>query len=316
MQRHLHVGLYLALSLSAATARAQEGPTLALPDSIAFTVPDGWAALPGHSERIASLGNGAELFETASTTGAAAYARASRGALYIVWTDGQAASPSGPADIRSAFDVIHQATSAVDPIGSTKEVEYRERVFDNTAELRFEWAHLSNETVNLVRALAYVDPDGRVHVVQGECVFHTEEVERSRPDCVEAIESLRLTDRAQRAPLDSIPVPAAPDEETQRFPLGDNGKGTLTTPPELGVAPEGGGVVLHREEEPEKSDLLKKVLMGIGLALVGLAFYFTTRRRPDEDRQETDSEREGDAQPAEGEDETAEDEDDGRSTSS
>jgi LPXTG-motif cell wall-anchored protein len=255
-----------------------------LPDSLALEAPSNWGLLPGQSQKITLTASQTSYFGDEPTVASAiAYGHANHGALYLTWVDTTRAHPSPEAGLRAAFDNLHESPFlATTDSASTQEVLYRERNFDGVAELRFEWAHLNNDTVNLLRALGWKDADGRVHLAIAECVLSSESVSESRPLCDAALESLHLTRAARHEALRSLAPPKtvgsalhAEDIVVPKLELGE-------APPtsSIGTAPADMGEVLYRgAAPPAREDKSNRFLIAIGLLLLGAAFWLTTRSK-------------------------------------
>ncbi len=283
-----------SLCLIAAVAKAElpELRTGAAPATLSLSSPAGWDHLPGLSETVAQSASEADFFGPDETfeSGAMAYGRANRGALYLTWIDSLRTQPSAESSIRTAFDELHHAPYLASPEpGSTQEVTYRERMFDGVAEMRFEWAHMSNGTVNVLRALGWKDAEARVHVAVAECVLQSEGIGESRPLCDTALDSLALTDKAAHETLAALPEPTAiGDMKPEEFSV-PKLKTSETLPSDsLGAAPAQMGEVLYQGRPKPKSENNNRTIIAIGALLLAVAFYLTTRSAPTDSSEEED----------------------------
>lgn len=272
------------LCVAAVEAEQPAVPAPSLPPQLSLEAPPGWDLLPGLSAKIAETSAQTAYFgEEPASGGAMAYGRANRGALYFTWVDGQSAHPSPESALRGAFDGVHESPFlATSDAGSTQEVLYRERNFDGVAELNFEWAHMNNDTVNVVRALGWKSDDGRVHLAIAECVLHNESVGEFRPLCEAALASLHLTKEVKHEPLRSLAAPkligklGAEDMKVPKLQSGES-----PSSPSINSAPAQMGEVLYRGPPAATSqDKSNRVLIGIGVLLLAAAFWLTTRSKP------------------------------------
>lgn len=286
-------------SLATPVGHADQLPVPSLPESLSIEAPAGWDLLPGLSAKIALTSEQSAHFgEEPSTGGALAYGRANRGALYLTWVDGVTAHPSPEAAIRLAFDGLHESPFlAATEAGAAQEVLYREKNTAGVAELNFEWAHMKNDTVNVVRALGWKDQEGRIHLAIGECVLHNESVGESRPLCEGALAGLHLNKIVKLEPLRALTEPKAvgriaPEDLT--VPELETGE-SAPKGPSLGTPPSQMGEVLYTGPPPASNqDKSNRILIGIGILLLAAAFWLTTRSKPDplESRGESDDEEE------------------------
>jgi hypothetical protein len=304
--------LFFASGFSTAQADQPAEPP-SLPPELSLEAPAGWDLLPGLSAKIAETSAQTAYFADEPVGGGAlAYGRANRGALYLTWVDSKAAHPSPESALRVAFDGIHESPFlATSEAGSTQEVLYRERSFDGVAELNFEWAHLNNETVNIVRALGWKDQDGRIHLAITECVLHNESVGESRPLCDSAQASLHLAEGVKHEALRSLAEPKtvgsirAEDMTVPKLESGD-----LPASPSLNSVPKQMGEVLYRgPPPPSNQDKSNRVLIGIGVLLLAAAFWLTTRSRSGDSSSSDDEESDEDGESDEAEAEDRKDED-------
>ncbi len=280
------VALLAMLSMAVPSAHSEQAPASiqSHPESMSLETPAGWDLMPGHSEKIAiTVSQTAYFGDEPIASGALAYRRSDHGAIYLTWVDSIRAHPSPEAALRTAFDDLHEAPFlATSEAESTQEILYRERNFDGVAELRFEWAHLKNETVNLVRALGWKDSDGRVHLAIAECVLHSENAPEIRPTCQASLDSLHLTSAANHEALRSLAPPKrvgsglrAEDIQVPRLTTGSVEPGaTLGAPPR-----EIGEVLYNGRPPPAKNDKSNRFLIAIGLLLLVAAFFLTTRSK-------------------------------------
>lgn len=306
MIRHLPrtAALWLALCLPHTAAMADQpatpapaAPAAAAPASLTIETPNGWDHLPGLSRTVAQSASETDFFgvDEAFQSGALAYGRANRGALYLTWADTVRTQPSPEASVRAAFDELHQAPYLASPEpGSTQEVAYRERNFDGVAEMQFEWAHMSNGTINVLRALGWKDANNRVHLAVAECVLQSESIGEFRPHCETSLGSLSLTKESGYQALSTLPDPkrvgsaALADFEVPKLKTGD-----LSPSDTMSTAPAQMGEVLYQGRPKTKEDNNNRFLIAIGVLLLGVAVYLTTRSTPGakgEDQAEDESE--------------------------
>jgi len=298
MIRSALLTIALAVTISASFARGDEMPAPPLvPKTLHITAPSGWDGLPGLSLTVATSAAETDFLgdHEATNSGAVAYGRASQGALYLTWVDSVRTQPSPEARIRHAFDELHQAPYVASPeVGSTQEVLYRESQSEGVAEMRFEWSHMSNETVNILRALAWKDKSAHIHLAIAECVLMSENISESRPLCDQALDSLGLASQDAIAPLLALPEPA-PQEAVpdQNIEVPELTTGTAIPGASLGDVPTEMGKVLYEGRPPSKSNSSNRFIIAIGVLLLGVAFWLTTRsphRSEDEDSEEETSE--------------------------
>jgi hypothetical protein len=311
----------LVLCLAAATLRADEPPEpppLKSPATLSFAAPTSWSLLPGLSKTVSQSASEADFFgeDEPFESGAMAYGRANRGALYVTWIDSLRTQPVAEAAIRNAFDELHEAPYLASPeAGSTQEVSYRERIFDGVAEMRFEWAHMSNGTVNVVRVLGWKDSEARVHLAVAECVLQSESIGESRPFCDTALESLVLTKEAAHETLAGLPEPTSVGARAPEYFVVPKLKTSENLPSDsLGVAPSQMGEVLYKGRPKSKSDNNNRTIIAIGVLLLAAAFYLTTRSTPtpsDEDEEDSESGSEAEVASNEHGEDTSDDDGDG-----
>ena len=274
----------LCLLLAVSTAQSLRVAEPLAPTAVTIEAPKGWDLMPGHSAKIATTASQTAYFgDEPIQTGAQAYRRTDQGALYLTWVDSTRAHPSPESALRHALDELHEAPflATADP-GSTQEILYRERNFDGVAEMRFEWSHQKNETVNLVRTLGWKDTNGRVHLVIAECVLQSENAQETRPLCQAALDSLHLTTAANHEAIRSLAPPKqvgsvlhAEDIQVPKLTTGDLSAGsTMGAPPS-----EIGEVLYNGPPPPANKDKSNRFLIAIGILLLGAAFYLTTRSK-------------------------------------
>jgi hypothetical protein len=274
----------LCLLLAGPTAQSLRIAEPLAPTAVTIEAPKGWDLMPGHSAKIATTASQTAYFgEEPIQSGAQAYRRADQGALYLTWVDSTRAHPSPEAALRHALDELHEAPflATTDP-DSTQEILYRERNFDGVAEMRFEWSHQKNETINLQRTLGWKDTNGRVHLAIAECVLQSENAQETRPLCQAALDSLHLTTAANYEAIRSLAPPKrvgsvlhAEDIQVPKLTTGDLPAGsTMGAPPS-----EIGEVLYNGPPPPAKKDKSNRFLVAIGILLLGAAFYLTTRSK-------------------------------------
>ncbi len=286
MMHRLALALLLLVLLTATghALLAPEPPST--PAHLAMDAPAGWQLLPGLSKKLTDTALANEHFGSEPYTSAAlAYGRANQGALYLTWVDSVRAMPSPEETLRSSFDALHQAPYLASPeAGSTQEISYRERSFDGVAEVSFEWAHMSNETVNIVRALGWKDHDARVHLAIAECVLPNDMVSESRPLCEAALASLRLS-KADHEPLLALAAPApsgpmvAEKFDVPELQTGEELPSDVAPSPSMRERPSAMGDVLYQGRPKNTAKESNRTVIAIGLALLALAIYLTTRSR-------------------------------------
>lgn len=293
-----------AWAIRAPMPEAPAGP----PPQLAIDVPLGWQLLPGLSNKLSATANDTTYFPSEPSKNAAiAYGRANRGALYLTWADSIRVTLSPETALRASFDAIHQAPYLASPeAGSTQEVSYRERSFDGLAELRFEWAHMSNGTVNIVRAIGWKDKDARVHLAIAECVLPNDMSSESRPLCESALDSLRLT-KADHKPLAALPEPgpAGPQRSDDFEVPALETRDELPAPPAsaaLNAPPSQVGEVLYDGRNKSDSGSDNRIIIAIGVLLLAAAVYLTTRSRSNESDEDP-----GNAESGEDNDDAAQD---------
>ncbi|MCP4449450.1 MAG: hypothetical protein GY811_29565 [Myxococcales bacterium] len=291
------LGLFLSFAPTGASAELEppNEEVRKLPSTLSIGTPDGWGVLEGLSNTVSQSVSETNFFgkEEPFSSGAIAYGRANRGVVYVTWVISLRSQPVAAESVRLAFDELHQSPSLAnhDP-GSTQEVSYRERIFDGVAELRFEWAHMDNGTVNIVRALGWKDANARVHLALAECVLQSESIAESRPLCETSLDSLVLTKESNHETLASLPEPKT---------LGQMAPADFTVPKlktsevlpsdSLGAAPAQMGEVLYQGRPKSKEDNNNRFVIAIGVLLLGIAFWLTTRSTPGaaEDKEEGES---------------------------
>ncbi len=267
-----------------------EAPS-AMPETLTITPPTGWSMLPGLSKSVAQSTSESDLFgvDEAFQSGALAHARANLGALYLTWATSVRTQAVPETTIRHAFDDLHSAPAlANSKAGATDEVLYRERSYDGIVEMRFEWVHIGNDTMNLERALAWKDEDALVHLVSAKCVLARATITESRPKCQTALDSLHLTEHSVRSPLRALPAPSmVQQEEPEDFVVPELKTGDVVPGASLGEAPTQRGEVLYQGPPKPESDSNNRIIIAIGILLLGVAFWLTTRSGPSATSEET-----------------------------
>ncbi len=274
--------LLIALATQPVLADEIKAPAL-LPKTLAIAPPTGWTLLPGLSRSIAQSTSESDLFgpDEAFQSGALAYAQANLGALYVSWATSVRTQATPEASIRHAFDDLHGAPFLANSrAGSTKEMLYRERSYDGIVEMRFEWAHVGNDTMNLERALAWKNDNALVYLVSAKCVLARATIGKSRPLCQTALDSLHLTEHSERSPLRALPNPDMVQQELpEDFVVPALKTGDVVPGASLGVAPTQRGEVLYQGPKPER-DSNNRIIIAIGVLLLGVAVWLTTRSGP------------------------------------
>jgi len=172
---------------------------------------------------------------------------------------------------------------------ATEELKYTESVNDNMAEASLEWRHLSNETMSLVRAFAWVSAQGAPRLLKGECVVSTTDGKAPpavESACREALAALSAAVSPQeRGALGSLPAgvaPTAPASDEIVPPSGSEpaAEGEKPAPDTVGAAPEGKQKVLYTGPPAEpKSDSMSKWFLVLGGALLLAGLFLTWRAR-------------------------------------
>lgn len=295
MNRPALLAIAVLLSLYAVSARAlaDELPIpepVELPNTISIQPPEGWSLLPGLSRTVARSASDTDFFgdNERFESGALAYGRVDRGALYVTWLDSLRTQPVAENTLRIAFDEIHQAPFLASPEpGSTQEVSYRESIASGVAEMRFEWAHLSNGTVNVVRALGWKDGDARVHLAIAECVLQSESIAESRPSCSATLDALSLTKESRYDPLAPLPESSATTARApEDYTVPELETSEMLPVDSLGVAPAQMGEVLYQGPPKSKEGNDNRFIIAVGVLLLLVAFYLTTRPGPKSESEE------------------------------
>jgi hypothetical protein len=249
-------------------------------------------------------------------SGAAAYASQGEAALYVWWAIGEPANAPAEA-IRAAFDRLQRAPAEASPQARSVAIDaWDEAIVGGIAHADFAWRHLSNETLNLTRALAFAGSDQRPRLVVAECVMPTRREGEVKPTCTAALASLTITTpEAERVALDALPEGEPPAELAATVPQlatgSDQGEpsgasvSSTADQPRLD-APHEGVLYERRDERGGRGDGPPWLLI-LGALLVAAAVYATVRSRAsnlDDRRREPQGER------APEENDGAEDEDD------
>ena len=282
----------------------------AQPAGLTATPPPGWTEMPGLAKSVATaLEQSGSFGALRGRAGARAWARPGTGAFYLSWlVAGRPAEPPEAA-VRRAFDRLREARVAASPQArSTEELRYADGVDDGVAEAHLEWRHLSNETMSLVRALAWVSPAGVPTLAKAECVIGAPGgtappavVARCRTALASLSLSLSLP-AGSRGSLSAL-APSTPPAE-QRFavdaPPGGadsvdgQGHGGASGPATLGAVPTGAeGHVLYRGPAPRQhargmSGWL--IAIGVGILLIAVLVTVRSRVRRDLEREPDDGE--------------------------
>ncbi len=276
----------LALASAALDAHAQSpdaaSPAPALPtfpEHLSIEVPNAWSLLPGLSKSLTETASETSYFGSeASRSQAIAHGRASRGALYVTWVKSDAAIIDAEQALRDAFDSLHEAPYLASAAGSTQEISYRERGFDGVSEMTWEWAHMENQTINMVRVLGWRDDSSHLHLDIAECLFPKDVAAANRPLCEASLASMQLAASTTRTALQALAAPR------NIVPIA---KADLSVPKlktenlsdlSVGLPPKEIGEVLYTGKAPTpKEDNSNRIFIGIGIALLGLAVWLTTR---------------------------------------
>jgi hypothetical protein len=276
--------VWSTLALAPPAAGAEEPPAPALPSQLSIDPPAGWDLLPGLSRKIAVTAEQSDYFGAeACESGALAYGRANQGALYLTWVSTLDSVASPESSVRAALDALHEAPYLASPeAGSTQELAYRERSFDGVAEMSFEWAHMANGTVNLTRTLAWRDHKARVHLASAECVLQSESIGESRPLCEKALASLHLEPAAEPGTLAALPTPRPIGPAArQDFDIPELETPEPGSAPSLNAAPQEPGRVLYQGPQSGADEgSNNRLFIGVGVLLLVVAFWLTTRSRP------------------------------------
>lgn len=287
------VALALAM-LPAASALAQGKGPLAKPAWVKASPPKGWNELPGLARSVATTLEQSRSFgDLRGRAGAQAFAQPGTGAFYVSWLVADQPAPDAVQALRSALDAVRQSRVASSPEASaTEELKYTESVNDNLADSSLEWRHLSNETMSLVRALAWVSPQGAPRLLKGECVVSTTDG-KAPPAvdsaCREALAALSAqVPPAERGALGALPAaaPATAPASEEIVPSDPNAGSPAAdekaAPDTVGAAPEGKQKVLYTGPPPApKGDSMSRwfVILGGALLAAGLFLTYRARRR-------------------------------------
>jgi hypothetical protein len=289
MRRWLVVALVTALG--AASALAQGKGPLAKPAWVKASPPKGWNELPGLARSVSTTLEQSHSFgDLRGRAGAQAFAEPGTGAFYVSWLVADRAAPDKAQALRGALDAVRHSRIAASPeASSTEELAYKESVTDNMAEAMLEWRHLSNETLSLVRAFAWVSPAGAPRLLKGECVVST--TDGKAPPAVESAcrEALAALSAAvppgERGALGDLPAGApapapAPDQvEAVESPAAGT-PADQAKPDTVGSAPTGDQKILYAGPPKEsKGDSMSKWFVLLGGALLVAGLYLTYRAR-------------------------------------
>ncbi|HEY8143500.1 MAG TPA: hypothetical protein VIG06_12545 [Kofleriaceae bacterium] len=281
----------MATLLTTATALAQAKGPLARPGWAKATPPKGWNELPGLAKSVAvTLEQSSSFGEVRGRAGAQAFAEPGTGAFYLSWLVADKPAPDKAAALRNALDAVRHSRIASSPDArSTEEITYTEVLNENLAEAVLEWRHVSNETLSMVRAFAWVSATGAPRLLKGECVVST--TDGKAPPAVEAACRQALAalsadvPAAERGAIGDLPAGTAapapgPDEVVPAQPPAE---GTpAATPPSdtIGTPPTGDQKVLYTGPPAEpKSDSMSKWFLVLGGALLLAGLYLTWRAR-------------------------------------
>jgi len=276
--------------LPAASALGQGKGPLPRPAWVKATAPKGWNELPSLAKGVSTTLEQSRSFgELRARAGAQAFAQPGTGAFYVSWLVAEQPAPDAVQALRGAFDAVRQSRVASSPEASaTEELKYAESASDNMAEASLEWRHLSNETMSLVRAFAWVSPQGAPRLLKGECVVSTTDGKAPpavESACREALTALSAAvPAAERGPLAALPagapavapttdeiVPSEPGAETDQ---------AKPAPDTVGAAPDGKQKVLYTGPPPAaKGDSMSKWFVILGGALLVVGLYLTYRAR-------------------------------------
>jgi hypothetical protein len=282
----------LAVLVPAASAGAQGKGPLPRPAWAKGSPPKGWNELPGLAKNVSvTLEQSGSFGELRGRAGAQAFAEPGTGAFYLSWLVADKPAPDKAAALRSALDAVRHSRIAASPDArSTDEVKYSESVNQEIAEATLEWRHVSNETMSLVRAFAWVSPSGAPRLFKGECVVST--TDGKAPPAVEAAcrEALAAlvaeVPAGERGALGELPAgAAAPATSAGDLLPGEpppaGGPAADAPPPAtVGAAPPGDQKVLYTGPPPEpKSDSMSRWFLILGGALLLGGLYLTWRAR-------------------------------------
>jgi len=228
--------------------------------------------------------------ELRARAGAQAFAQPGTGAFYVSWLVAEQPAPDAVQALRGAFDAVRQSRVASSPEASaTEELKYAESASDNMAEASLEWRHLSNETMSLVRAFAWVSPQGAPRLLKGECVVSTTDGKAPpavESACHEALAALSAAvPKGERGALGALPAAAAPTAPASEEVVPPSEEvvppdGEKPAPDTVGAAPEGKQKVLYTGPPPApKGDSMSKWFVILGGALLVAGLYLTYRAR-------------------------------------
>ncbi len=257
----------------------------AIPEHLSIEVPSSFSPLPGLSKAIATTAGQTNYFDAElSTGGAVAFGRANRGALYITWVNSDRVIVEAEKLLRVALDNLHRAPFDANPPNTIEEKHYRESALGGLNEMRWEWVHQANETINVVRVLAWKDNDSHIHLAIAECIFAQKGDTTFRDECQETLDSLALSKTASISTLSALAAPiVAPTGVPEDFSVPKLKTGNLEVPSSLSAPPTQMGDVLYRgKAKPGSDDSDNRIFIGIGIFLLALAIYLTTRSSPNE----------------------------------
>ena len=275
--------------LPAAGALAQgKAAPLPKPAWAKASPPKGWNELPGLARSVAvTLEQSRSFGDLRGRAGAQAFAQPGTGAFYLSWLVADKPAPDKVAALRSALDAVRHSRIAASPDArSTEEIKYSEVVNENLAEAVLEWRHVSNETMSLVRAFAWVSPAGAPRLYKGECVVSTTdgkppaEVEAA---CREALAGLSAAVPAgERGALGDLPAGAAapPPSPDELVPAGEPpAADPVPAPGTVGPPPAGDPKILYTGPPEPKSDSMSKWFVALGAVLLLAGLYLSYRAR-------------------------------------
>ena len=282
----------VAILLPAAIASGQGKGPLPRPAWAKGSPPKGWNELPGLAKSVSvTLEQSGSFGEVRGRAGAQAFAQPGTGAFYLSWLVADKPAPDKAAALRSALDAVRHSRVASSPDArSTDELRYSESVKQEVAEAVLEWRHVSNETMSLVRAFAWVSPSGAPRLFKGECVVST--TDGKAPPAVEAACREALAALVAEVPAGergaigelpagaAAPAPAPGELLPGAPPAAGNPRPDAPPPATVGAAPEGDQKVLYTGPPPEpQSDSMSKWFLILGGALLLGGLYLTWRAR-------------------------------------
>jgi len=277
--------------LPAVSALAQGKGPLARPGWVKASPPKGWEEMATLAKSVSTTLEQSRSFgELRARAGAQAFAQPGTGAFYVSWLVADQPAPDAVQVLRGALDAVRQSRVAASPEASaTEELKYTESVQGNMAEAVLEWRHLSNETMSLVRAFAWVSPQGAPRLLKGECVVSTTDGKAPpavESACREALAALSAAVSPQeRGALGSLPAgvaPTAPASDEIVPPSGSEpaAEGEKPAPDTVGAAPEGKQKVLYTGPPPApRGDSMSKWFVILGGVLLVAGLYLTYRAR-------------------------------------